>query len=291
MKVITHFTRYVMHKRRYKRLRVAAIFLAPMLFLGIFFHQVFASLYGVPPGYTGSPYDGVTCATLGCHNGPVTNVTGLIQTDIPPTGFNPSDTYNISLSVSRPATDIFGFQITIGDQYFPRGEFLITDPTGTQYSVSNQYVTHRETGSSGVNQKTWQMQWVAPDWPVEEPLAIYASLVAGIFLVDDEVLKTTLPLTINQHIHENNSSGDNVLGVFPNPFNEWLVLQWDTEQRSIGQVQIYNSNGALTSTVVIPDPGQGKHMIHTGILPPGIYFVEVGKESNRVVYKVIKSAK
>jgi hypothetical protein len=256
-----------------QRIRGAVLVLFPMLIIAIYLQYLHASIYGVPPGYTGAPYDAVTCATLGCHPGPVTHVTGLIQTDIPPLGFLPSDTYNITLNVSRPSTNIFGFQISAGDEFFPVGRFLINDPVEMQFALNENYVTHRLAGTSGNNQKEWQMQWVAPDDPMIDPVTIYASFVAGTFLVNDEVLMTNLPITMNQSV-PGPMAGEGRPVAFPNPFGHRLVLRWPYTEESLKKVYLSNTSGQVVYSARDPQVNNGEYVINTGGLPAGTYFLE-----------------
>jgi len=273
--------RYVVITRQ--RIRRAVLVFFPLAITAIYLQYLHASIYGVPPGYTGAPYDAVTCATLGCHPGPVTHVTGLIQTDIPPLGYLPSDTYNITLSVSRPSTSIFGFQVSAGDAFFPQGRFLITDATEMQYALSESYVTHRLAGTSGNNQKEWQMQWIAPDDPVTDPVTIYASFVLGTFLVNDEVLMTNLPLTMNQSVPGPIAGEDHPVA-FPNPFSQRLVLRWPDKEGSLQRVFLANTSGQVVFSSVDPRGSNGEYVFNTGGLTAGTYYFEAASSTR--VYRL-----
>ncbi len=250
------------------------VLLFPLLGIGMYLHYLHASIHGVPPGYTGSPYDGVTCATMGCHTGTVQHVTGLIQTDVPPLGYNPADTYNITLSISRPNTSIFGFQVTAGDDFFPQGRFLITDNTEMQYALSEEYVTHRPAGTSGNNERTWQMQWVAPDYPIISPIAIYVSMVAGTFLVDEESFMSYLPLQLNQSM-PGPVAGSEQPEVYPNPFTHRIVVRWPDANDPVLSMVLYNAAGnRVYATETLTRQGN-EYIVDTGLLSSGVYYLQV----------------
>jgi hypothetical protein len=258
-----------------------------ILILGLFLQHLDASIYGVPPGYTGAPYDGMTCATAGCHRGPVSTVQGWITTDIPATGYQPADTYQITLTATRASTSVFGFQLTAQHGDGTIGRFLVTDPVQTQYSQGDQYITHRETGTSGFGQKVWQCKWIAPDPPPPDGITLYASFVAGLFDIDDEVFLSARPLHIQQSV---DPPGENALPptVFPNPFYGALYITWPHRHAPLRSASLYNPAGERVYHTESPrESGHNLWHLNPGDLPNGTYLLEVRSDKHLHRQKVI----
>ena len=86
-------------------LQVAILFLS-----FIFTLSVFAYPGGAPAGYTGSPGDAQNCTKSGCHNGTAATVSGWITSNIPPAGYTPATTYNITVTVTGSGNH--GFEVS-----------------------------------------------------------------------------------------------------------------------------------------------------------------------------------
>ncbi len=259
-----------------------------MAVLGFFsIRTLLSSIYGVPPGYTGAPLDGYTCATLGCHRGPLTTVTGLINATIPPGGYLPADTYQISLSVTRPSTSIFGFLMTSHGVDGPAGYFLLTDPVRTQYSQDSGYITHTLAGTSGNNSITWQTDWIAPKDTFLTEVNFYAALVTGKFDVDDEVFLTNQPVHSVFH-----SSGSTFLrpspACYPNPFRAIVNLKLPGYPSEDIQIIIYDADGKLCWYQVFPCRPDNTHILDLEALPAGIWFLHALAGENEYQFKMIK---
>lgn len=275
-------------KNRTKRSLLAVVSFAVLIVgTALLLQKLHASIYGVPPGYTGAPYDGMTCATAGCHRGPVTTVQGWITTDIPATGYLPADTYQITLTATRASTSIFGFQLTAQNGDGPIGRFLVTDPVQTQYSQGDQYITHRETGTSGFGQKVWQCKWIAPNPPPPDGITLYASFVTGMFDVDDEVFLSTRPLHIQQSVA---LPGEHVSPptVFPNPFYGALYLSWTQRYAPLRSASLYNQAGDRVYHTYSPrEAGHNLWHLSPGHLPAGTYLLELRSDQYQYRQKVI----
>ena len=117
----------------------------------------FMSMYptGAPAGYTGSPGDGHTCTS--CHNGSSSSTTGMISTDIPPEGYSPDSTYNITVNVT--GSGYKGFEVSPQD---PSGTQLGALIAGTNNHLvgGTKYITQNAKINS--TPATWHFQWKAP---------------------------------------------------------------------------------------------------------------------------------
>ncbi|MFO7722587.1 MAG: choice-of-anchor V domain-containing protein [Bacteroidales bacterium] len=249
---------------------------------------VYASIYGVPPGYTGSPLDGTTCATMACHRGPVTTVPGWITTTIPPNGYLPSDTYTVTLTATRPGTSVFGFQITAQGPAAIVGEFLITDGVQTQYSLGTGYVTHKAAGSSGIDQKSWQMKWIAPPDTNETGVTFYAAMVVGYFDQDDEVFLSTRAYTSAYQSVGPWARGKPEITCYPLPFGSFLNVEMPQTSAGVVRFDFFSPNGALLLSVSEKASSGNSHRLNTGSLPEGVVFMVLTTDKGVFTSKLIK---
>ncbi len=145
-----------------KTLTLIATTLALALALAILFYPTTSNSNstGSPGGKTGSPNDNANC--MGCHADAQTGQGATITTDIPLTGYEPGNTYNITV-VSNPVvgSDPAGFEVTCEENTTntKTGSFGITNPNSTQFTNNNSAVTHTTAGNS---LGTWSFNWVAP---------------------------------------------------------------------------------------------------------------------------------
>lgn len=271
----------------YRRWHKVAVALLCAGVLVLAYSSLRSSIYGVPPGYTGSPLDGVTCATMGCHRGPVSTVNGWITTNVPATGYVPADTYDITLTASRPNTTIFGFQMATHSLTSVEGSFLVTDPLQTQYSQGTGYITHKIGGTSGTNLKTWQCKWIAPaDLQVTE-VTLYAAFLTGTFDVDDEVFITHLLLQQGAQKVEEFSDGKNLLW-WPNPFYRRLFVHCNDPENPPRSFTLYNLAGIRVYHDTHPQQTTfSTWLLLPGDLPEGMYLLETATANARHLQKVI----
>ncbi|HRZ42769.1 MAG TPA: hypothetical protein P5228_08730 [Bacteroidales bacterium] len=266
------------------RIRYLSTALGLVTLLVVMVTKLWSSIYGVPPGYTGSPVDGITCATMGCHRGPVSTVNGWITTDVPAAGYQPADTYTVTLTASRPATTRFGFQMATQGVSGTEGGFVVTDPLQTQLSQGTGYITHKETGTTGNNQKSWQCKWVAPSDPSVTSVTLYAAVVTGVFDVDDEVFKTSLALFQGpQAVPE--AQAEPRINCWPNPFANVLQIMTIQPGNSPVTLEVFLHNGQLFRELTLPCDPAGTYRIDTRDWPLGVLWIRVNE---RQILKGIK---
>lgn len=273
--------------RGYRSLFKLLMMLLLAAFLFLFLKHLYSSIYGVPPGYTGAPYDGYTCATLACHTGPAKNVQGWISTDVPVAGYQPGDTYSITLTASRPATSRFGFLMTTQGVDGITGSFIVTDPVETQYSQGPGYITHRIGGTSGNEQKSWQARWIAPEDTFYTEVTLYAAIVGGEFLIDEEVFLTERKLT-SAYININEAATHDELLIYPNPFSDHINLTFPGNMAEPAEVSLYSLSGTILYRKTF-HPGVQKDLrINIPGRPvQGVIFLEVRSGSSVLRRKLV----
>ena len=131
--------------------------------LAIFFYPTTSNsnATGSVGGKTGSPTDGANC--MGCHTDAQQGQGATITTDIPSTGYEPGNTYNITAKIVVGASLLYpkGFEVTCEENTTntKAGLFGTSDLTNTQFTNNSNAVTHTAAGNS---QNTWNLTWEAP---------------------------------------------------------------------------------------------------------------------------------
>lgn len=119
---------------------------------------------GSPGGKSGSPGDGNNTCT-DCHNTfSLISETGWITTNIPAEGYTPGETYTITATGTHDGVVKMGFELTVEDGNGSKlGGITITDAARTQYTNSNNAITHTQAGNVPTgNTNTWSLDWTAP---------------------------------------------------------------------------------------------------------------------------------
>ena len=113
--------------------------------------------------YSGSPGDnGITCNI--CHvSGPVQTISNAVTTNIPSTGYVPGNTYTITLTITHPTNNTFGFQVTAEDAGNAKAGTFVSTNNSTQAVNGAARATHTTAGITGTNNsRTWIVDWIAP---------------------------------------------------------------------------------------------------------------------------------
>jgi hypothetical protein len=123
---------------------------------------------GAQAGYTGSPNENNsrTCSSQngGCHTGAGTTFQqGMITSNVPECGYNPGQTYTITLTVSSAGRSEFGFSVSPQLSNGSTAGSMIAS-TGTQLNGGGRYLTHTTAGTveSSPNTRVWTFDWIAP---------------------------------------------------------------------------------------------------------------------------------
>ena len=138
--------------------------------------SVFAFSFGPPEEKTGAPNEG-TCAD--CHVGNDLNDSdGSLMLTIPET-YQPSQVYEIIVSLARTGQSRWGFEMTALDgNGVGAGVFEAADAANTQLrdTAGKQYIMHTAAGSAqGTNDENqWTLKWTAPDADIG-PITFYAA--------------------------------------------------------------------------------------------------------------------
>lgn len=137
---------------------------------------VLANSGGPPNGRTGAPGEG-TCRD--CHSSyPINSGDGVFTINAP-SEFEAGLTYPITVEISDPGQQRWGFEIT--PESF--GSITITDPTHTQQSSWGGKIYAKQTSAGTYNGTpngpvSWSFDWTAPAEPPEQ-VTFYAAGIAA----------------------------------------------------------------------------------------------------------------
>lgn len=217
---------------------------------------------GAQAGYTGSPNENNsrTCSSQngGCHSGTGTTFqSDMISIDVPDCGYIAGETYTVTLTVSSPGRNEFGFSVSPQlDGGATAGSMIST--TGTQLNGSGRYLTHTAAGTteSSPNTRVWTFSWIAPP--------------AGSGNV-------TFYAAFNASNNNNGSSGDLIfnsnLGIFEGLQPEPPAI-FGNSSACVGSIVNLSTN--YTSGIVWSPGNQSTQEIET--TSPGTYQVTVTNE-------------
>lgn len=85
----------------------------------------------------------------------------------------------------------------------------------------------------------------------------------------------SMPLSINSN------SKDFKISVFPNPANDFIKINIESENRFLGDLKIYSSDGKLMQQANLND---NQTKINISNLPSGFYFIEI-QNDNQIIFK------
>jgi hypothetical protein len=218
---------------------------------------------GAPAGHTGSPGDGQNCTV--CHGGSPTNVSGVLTSDVPATGYVAGLTYNFTVSLTGSGRK--GFSASPQNVSGTQLGTLIAG-SGLQLNGGGKYVTHTQGSNAGT--ATWNFQWVAPQAETG-PVTMYIARVIG----QPNVGLSSLTL------NENFSVGIEELlkketRIYPNPVMNNIFVDINLKNSGNMLAEAYNMNGQLAQVLFDGGLQSGKQTLSfKNNLNPGSYVLRM----------------
>lgn len=257
-----------------KRYLSSIAFVAVGLLAG---HQAITNSSGAPAGSNGSPAsNGNTCAQSGCHSGgpAQSSETISITTDIPASGFEAMDDYNITITADDGGRGLsrMGFQASVESNGNHVGALAST--TNNTQTVGS-YITHTRAGNSvsgGV--KSWSFDWNSSNAPDSSQVYVAVNFSNANGANSGDVIVTeTLLLRKDQDMSVPESQPRQV-SLYPNPAREHLTVATDVPVE--GPLYITDIKGATVKSVTKQarqDPHHWKISVEE--LSTGNYWLEV----------------
>jgi len=233
---------------------------------------------GAPAGRTGSPADGQTCGSSGCHGVTPTDANNVITSDVPTTGYVPSTTYTITVNIT-------GGGVRKGFQVSPQnndGTLMGTIAAGAGNKiVSSKYVTH--SSAKTTNPSTWTFSWTAPAKGTGA-INFYGAFVNGFSNVSKQVF--TVQEATGTNIAENN--GNTQFTVFQNPLTKNVLVSFNNNENNNVSINIISLDGKHSETVYENNLSSGIQNLNLDLnnLKVGIYILQLNV-GNKTSYKKI----
>jgi hypothetical protein len=256
---------------------------------GLFSVDTHSNPNGAPAGAAGAPNDPANgCNRSGCHAGSSTLRTGLINSNVPSTGYVPGETYTFTIQITEAGISKWGFQVSPqADNGTLLGTLTLTDANQTRFAAGggSKYVTHTTAGNSGsIGNKSWTFDWTAPSAGTGD-VKFYTYVMAS-----NNNGSTSEDLLFRESVtfQENSGVGFNSLinttfELFPNPSATgfFIVNGLSTD---LNLVKMFDVNGKLVLNELLTF---GNNTISTAGFEKGIYFVSVEGKQGRSVKKLI----
>lgn len=254
-----------------------------------------------PPGHTGSPVDGQTCAKSGCHAGSAqddnNNVIQLEvgtnnSTSIQNFSYEPGKEYSLVLNLSGLNSPIYGFQMSVLNSNTQQaGSFSVVpnNDASLQTQGGIEYYNHNPANSTASR----IVDWTAPP-SGQGPIKFY--VVANAANDDgsnngDDILKTSFQVNEKSVGIAGATSQDKDLAIFPNPVQKHFTLNTIQEPDRAMQVNLLNTHGKKVSSLYRGSPNSQtfeESFTLSSDLSSGIYLVEVIQGDNHSYRKLIK---
>lgn len=270
--------------------RYYLILLSGLLFTavsGFEFYDIYRVHYstGPDPGHSGDPASGYnTCAN--CHaDHPVRQMTSVITSSIPESGYIPNNTYTIFIDISESDLKKYGFQVSAQNEDGDfLGYFIITDENKTQLNTGNDnYINHAYNGTDFPEGKAqWSFDWVAPNEGTGK-VTFYGAFVLSNNNNNpsgDIVATSTLNISESTVTHTENSlvnSNSFSLNIFPNPTSEKLQFTVRLKETTNIAVNILQPDGKVVLATTFNDLTAQKHQFSLPIdhLKHGLYHLQL----------------
>lgn len=272
-----------------KTITLSAITLCTgMLLMQSVTNDVHSNTSGSPQGRTGSPGDGITCATSNCHSTTATvSATPLISTNIPPSGYVPGQTYTVTVTMTQAGINRMGFQVSPQDASGNLlGTLTLTNPSTTRFAQNNsKYVTHTTTGSSTPGGTgTWSFNWTAPASTINSVTFYGAFNFANNNGQSGGDAIRTSTLTVNKSsvgiADEIENGRDMDMVIFPNPVQETAQIRIKLDTPEMLELNLVDLQGRLLAEPMLWQGVAGANDISV----PGLAKLQTG------IYRLIVKA-
>jgi hypothetical protein len=248
---------------------------------------------GSPGGRTGSPGDGNANCT-GCHSGSAQEISNWISSTIPVSGYVPGQTYTITASAAHSGAALYGFEVTAEDaSNAKKGTIIVTDAVQTQLANSGKSITHTVNGTTpSGDSKSWSFDWTAPA-SGSGLIRFYGAFNAANGNgqnTGDQIYLSSYSVTESSTGINDNLAEALDIRVYPNPFADYLELNFNGLERPVKSVMLIGQDGRMAwSAYIIPDSSE-KLRIDAAGFSKGIYLLSVMfSDNSRASYKVVKN--
>jgi hypothetical protein len=252
--------------------------------------NLYSNHAGAPAQVTGSPADGQTCNKSNCHTGNSVVVTpGIINSNIPITGYVSGTTYTITATVTQTGNSCWGFEISPQNLAGTLlGIPVITD-TGQTKIINLKYITHKLAGTSGANTKSWSFNWVAPAAGTGD-VTFYGAFnyCNGNNLRTGDFIHTSFYTVNEATVGINENAEAYRFLVFPNPISTTAEISFYLPEKTSFNLILYTIGGKKIQTLAASQSFKGSYIYYfENQLNKGMYLLSIETPSSTVVKKIV----
>jgi hypothetical protein len=296
-----------MIKKSFLSLAALVVILACCAFMGD--SDAVLKLDGGPPYNTNAPSE-KTCSggegTSACHSGGIPDNSGPGSPSITFSGgsvYVPGQTYTVTVTITHPVYDRFGFQIVSlqDNNNLFAGTVTVLDTTRNRSQQptwgpgqDRVFVMHRIAGTSPVAPNTgqWAYRWQAPSTNVGN-ISFYACCLAGNNNGQndsgDETYSTKITISPSAIGISQPAVPAFGLTVYPNPASDFIQLDFSLPEACTVQADLLDMSGRIVQTLVPRRPGSvslsERVQIQNG-LAAGLYLVRTRVDEKEYLKKV-----
>lgn len=249
-------------------------------------------------GYSGSPNDGASCYTSGCHS-TLKGYVSWIRSNIPASGYIPGTTYTITCVATCTTSSHnsnFGFEFTPQNQtsgsVIGKLASITTSGKGSTTIASSEWITQTSSSYTGTDSCVWSFKWTAPT-PGVGAVPFYADFncgssdnqSSGWIYLDSTHVKQASTVGINE-VAETASD----ITVYPNPIKDVFNISYSLQDTKQVEVNLYSMDGRKIVTLVSNAEqiaGDHNQQLHMPAVAPGIYLIQVVQGEKATCKKVI----
>lgn len=291
-----------------KKYLLSAFFMVTVLVL-VTTNNVNSKITSPPAGNSGDPFTNQTCATSGCHAGPVQTPVAndysiTIGTGSPTSPLNgfcytPGTQYNIAFLINQIATTnpFYGFQIVALDATNAKaGTMTVANMATTQINTSGGTGTRQYMGHKTANTNhNWSFKWTAPASGTG-PVTFYFTYnvcnatTANPTSAQGVIYKAAIPIQQCTSGVEDISSWVTDLNLFPNPVSNEFGLSFNLLETSTVSSQLYSLDGREVNQLLNEkvDEGNFVRSFSMSDLPAGIYLMKLNVGGATITKKIVK---
>lgn len=249
--------------------------------LGLSVQQIISNPTGAPLQASGGPAEGgATCFQSNCHVGAPTDVTNIITTDIPASGYVPGTTYNITVTVAGSGAK--GFMMSSQNA---SGTHLGTwmSSSGSKVAFTN-YITH--STDKPASTAVWSFKWKAPAAGSGE------TKLYGAFAITRNTTRKQ-SITVQEDgatgVAEVNNGGK--FNAYPNPIIGHLTLSLDLTQSEHMTIRMVSIDGKQSTVLFDGVKASGKQEASFDVseMDNGVYIINIASATTNSYRKVLIS--
>lgn len=258
------------------KFRTATLGLASMLAIGV----SSLNLTGDPGGKTGFFGNTVASSCRNCHSSGAGGSATLTM-NIPAQGFTPGQTYQGTLTVSKPGASLFGLNLAAQTSSNTNMGTLVSGNTRTQ--VLQSQLTHRRNGGLFNDSCQFSFNWTAPALASGPVTFKWNGLSANNNGFDTGDFTANGSQTFALAPNASNEMNKGIFEIYPNPTTELINFKRFTVDKA-ETIEVVNLEGKLVYRTTLL-PGMDTVQISTVPWSKGIYLVKYNDFHQKIEVK------